>query len=279
MGEADLHFAIMGPCTECKSKHDMTQLSFDNTRSYYTSITLQDQPLWALLDTGATISTVYSSLCRRFGWEITPKQAMIHLASARHTVERIGITNKLRVLCNGKTIHHSFEDLDLHAHTDICIGNDIKNQFGIHLVGLPSCWHRSGLPQPPTPIIDEHEPNHSPAGSPEQHKQFLDAIQPYLQANAQIPVSSFCTVPESVIYLDTPEGKTSYCRQYDLPPSLVLLLKQQVDKWLSDGIIVRAPVNTRWNGPLTFAPKKRCSRKLYRLSSMLGSAVHQSAFA
>lgn len=63
-------------------------------------------------------------------------------------------------------------------------------------------------------------------------------------------------VPESIIRLDTPAGITAYHPSYKVPETLKPILQEQIDKWLSDSIITRAPVNTAWNSPLTFTPKK-----------------------
>jgi hypothetical protein len=65
-----------------------------------------------------------------------------------------------------------------------------------------------------------------------------------LDANAKIPVTSFCTVPESVIRLDTPPGDIAYRSQYRVPVTLVKDLHDQVESWLKDGVIEVAPVAT-----------------------------------
>jgi hypothetical protein len=99
-------------------------------------------------------------------------------------------------------------------------------------------------------------PNESPVGTEAEREKLLSALTPYLEENESIPKDSFCTVPESVIELDTPPGVSSFRRQYPLPHAMEPIIKETVDKWLADGTIERAPTDTAWNSPLTLAPKK-----------------------
>ena len=84
----------------------------------------------------------------------------------------------------------------------------------------------------------------------------MDAIEPYMKANQDIPATAFCTLPEAVIKLDTQPNIVSHRRQYPLPIVLQDMLDKQLEKWLKEGTIVKAPVGTQWNSPITFAVKK-----------------------
>lgn len=251
---ADVCNALAAPSIECKS-HTHSQ-DDKHSRSPYFPIIIEGHRLWALLDTGATDSTVSPSLCDKFGWSVQRLPGTIKLAVPGSSIDRIGITNKLSVTCNNRTISHAFEVMPLHGAADVCIGNDIKGRFGIHLVGLPISWEKSGLPQAPSPIVNDAEPNNDPAGSLDQHNDFMSKIQPHLQANEDIPITSFCTLKESVVRLRTPPGTTAYRPQYPIPLALQPVLQKQIEKWLNDGVIKRAPIDSSWNSPITFAPKK-----------------------
>lgn len=62
--------------------------------------------------------------------------------------------------------------------------------------------------------------------------------------------------------LETTPGKTAYMRQYPIPPAFKERLDKTVAQWLEDGTITKAPVNTEWNSPSTFAPKKDAQSNL-----------------
>ncbi|KAI9484919.1 hypothetical protein BDB00DRAFT_878337 [Zychaea mexicana] len=181
-----------------------------------------------------------------------PGRLLIRVPHFRQSLLRCG---RFWILHNGITASHSFEVFEFNADAEVSIGSDLMPLIGIYLKGLASCWHRSSRPSLPEPE-DLPVPNNSLAGTPEQHKQFLESIQPYIQENINIPPSAFCTLPESVVRIHTPEGKVVNRRQYPLADKLIPILQTQIDQWLADGIIKHAPPGNAWNNPMTFAPKK-----------------------
>ncbi|CAI4220374.1 unnamed protein product [Auanema sp. JU1783] len=84
----------------------------------------------------------------------------------------------------------------------------------------------------------------------------MNSIQPYLDRNSAIPIQTHCTLPNSVITLETPPGITAYRRQYPVPVAYQSILREQVQKWLNDGVIELAAPNTEWNSPILFVKKK-----------------------
>ena len=254
MGDLDL---AVGPCTDCKSTQSIHEFSFENTRSYYIPIFLEGHKFRALLDPGATHSTVSLSLCRQMGWKIASRSGHVHTAHKSTLIPRIGVTfNKLKVICNDKAIDHQFEVFDLHGKADIAIGNDLKHHFGIYIGNLPYCWHRPGIPRDPPTMPDEYIPNDSPVGTKEQHQSFMDAIAPYLDENAAIPKNAHCTMPEAVVRLPTPPGKVAYRAPYRIAEALKPVLQKQIDEWLQAGVIAVSPTYTPFNSGLTCVPKR-----------------------
>ncbi|KAJ8651274.1 hypothetical protein O0I10_013244 [Lichtheimia ornata] len=143
--------------------------------------------------------------------------------------------------------------MELSGDAPVTIGLDLMPKLGIGITGLAVAWEK----QPPNTsekINDVPLPNESPAGSSSQRNAFFDIVQPTVDRNALIPPRSFCTVPESVIHLDTEEGVVSHRRQYTLPIVYQDTIKEQVQQWLSDGIVEEAPPHTMWNSPLTPTP-------------------------
>lgn len=75
------------------------------------------------------------------------------------------------------------------------------------------------------------ETDSSPFGTPEQQLQYMTAIQPYLDANANISKTSSCTAKDFVVYLDTPEEVTSYIREYNLSVHLRDQITATIKQW------------------------------------------------
>jgi hypothetical protein len=188
---------------------------YQNTNSLITSvpITLGGHKVLALVDTDSTTSIVKPSFIYKNKLSFVPNKKTFNLAAEGMSVECIGVTNPLTIIHNGLSIEHSFDMFELsYAGIDVFIGSDIMNKLGICLSGLATSWNASNRPTYPDPIISERdEPNSSPYGTIEEHADFIASIQPYLDANAKIPVTSSCTVPESVIRLDTPPAISRAC--------------------------------------------------------------------
>ncbi|KAG2215257.1 hypothetical protein INT45_012707 [Circinella minor] len=134
---------------------------------------------------------------------------------------------------------------------------DLMPKLGISIHGLATTWDDN-----PNPHIsnDTYEnvptPNNSPAGTKEEQSDFHAKIKPFLEQNANISPKTHCPLPEAVIRLDTPPNVTVYKPQYPLPSALIPELKETINQWLEEGVIVPAPVNTEWNQPLTAVPKR-----------------------
>ncbi|OAD73063.1 hypothetical protein PHYBLDRAFT_146376 [Phycomyces blakesleeanus NRRL 1555(-)] len=154
--------------------------------------------------TGATISSVNTKLCSKFGWSIIPCKGKIVLATSNAIAHRLEVTKPIKVFYNNKHITHSFEVLDLAENIDVSIGTDLMPSLGIHLLGLAESWYGSNTPQTPTPIAEIEKPNNSPARTPTEHSQFMKALLPFIKANEDIPITLFCIVKESIVQLPTP---------------------------------------------------------------------------
>ena len=230
-------------------------------KSTIVPVILQNERLFALVDTGAEVSALDQKIVNKLKLKVHPGSGQLLMADRQFSIDRIGITEPVDFSHNGKKIKHSFEVMNLSKGVDVSIGTDIMIAIGISLGGLATSWisssEQSAGVDPDAEMFKNIDiPNESPAGTPEEHAQFMNAIEPLVKDNQSIPTTSFCTHPQAVVYLHTTPGKVSYRRQYPLPRVLQRTVQEQVEKWAKDGIISRAPVNCAWNSPLTFAPKK-----------------------
>ncbi|EIE92710.1 hypothetical protein RO3G_17422 [Rhizopus delemar RA 99-880] len=184
------------------------------------------------------------------------------LATSDNVSKRFGTTKfPLSVIYgdnDNNLIHtsHSFEVLPLSLDTEVVIGLDLMHKLNILVTNL-AIRHPNLAPVIDKEITDDTpEPNKAPFGTPEQQAHFHNAVKPFVDQNALIPKNSFCTVPESVIRLDTVKGKTAYRAPYRTPFKLLPIMRECIDTWLKDEVIECASPNSDWNSPLTLAPKK-----------------------
>ena len=139
----------------------------------------------------------------------------LYLAGKGKTIERIGITDPLTIKYHrGIEFTHTFEIMDMETDTDIYLSSDILPKLGIYLQGVAHKWDdedESSNKDKNTSDPDLPTPDESPYGTTEDRGKFWQIIKPSIEANESIPINSACTLPESVVRLDTPEGKYSYC--------------------------------------------------------------------
>ncbi|KAI8347359.1 hypothetical protein BD560DRAFT_338543, partial [Blakeslea trispora] len=236
---------------------------------------------YSLLDCGATFSSVDVEFCLKNKIEISYIEHInknlvnksnfhkffIRLADSKSFVKRIG-TCKLSVTCNNQTIQREFEVMNLTNSNeyDLSIGTDFMSSLGIGIYGLPMTFddqdsneerleadrrfnNRSDLLDS---IQRENESKeNNPALGPQEFEKVMDYINQFIDENQAIPKGSFCTIPESVVCLDTPENATAYRAPYPIPIAMQEVVDKQVQEWLDNGIIEKAPANTAWNTPLT----------------------------
>ena len=240
-----------------------------NTHSIMVPIIIQNERVSALLDTGADTSLLDRDFVQRNKWHITPlhNAGPVILSIKGQTGQRYGQVHNMQLTYRGRTYIHTFEVLPLSENTTMTIGLDLMSKLGISIHGLATKWDDDTR----TPTVsnetykDVPTPNESPAGTDDEHKEFLNAIQPYLQENAAISKDTFCNVPQSVVKLETPPGVTSYRPQYTLPEAAMGEVKKQIQEWLADGVIEIAPTSSAWNSPLTLAPKKDAAGNYVKL--------------
>ncbi|SAL98522.1 hypothetical protein [Absidia glauca] len=245
---------------ECKRKKSrMAKIENElNPDSFVVPIQIESHRTFALLDSGANFSSLDRTFILNKQISFSSINGNIQLADNHYSTKRIGKTNALNVTYNSKAHKISFEVMDLpknESYTCV-IGTDYFQKLGIFLVGLATSYDDTAPLQFDDERKDIPKPDESPAGTALEQKLFYQAIKNSVTNNQKVDKRSFCTVPESIVTLDTPAGKTCYKRQYPIANNLMPLIDEAVTKWLNEGTIVRAGVNTEWNSPLTLAPKK-----------------------
>lgn len=261
---------------KCKSNKKLVNVHDTNI---IFPVLVNNRRAMSLLDSGADFSSVDLHYCKNnnltikyFNKNDISANSVIKLGDNNFSTKRIG-TCLLTIKCNNKTLTREFEVMNLanlNNQFQLSIGTDYMSLLGIGVTGLPVTYddqassartseanfrynQKSDLLQ--SIEIESKLLENSPAGSKIEHEQALMFIQPYIEANARIPKGSFCTIPESVVTLDTPPDAKGYRPPYPIPLVYHKIVDDQVQEWLDNGLIRRAPRNVNWNCPLTVVKK------------------------
>ncbi|KAI8348626.1 hypothetical protein B0O80DRAFT_372147, partial [Mortierella sp. GBAus27b] len=85
---------------------------------------------------------------------------------------------------------------------------------------------------------------------------FLKHMRPLLDENKAIPKDSFCTIPESKVYLRTPPGVAAWKREYPFSHYHEKIVHDAILEWLQNGTIFKLPKRSAFNIPLILVGKK-----------------------
>jgi len=224
----------------------------------------------ALIDTGASHSFISAAVVQQYSISVQPRQGYIVLADSS-TIERVGETENVEIICGQNLLCAPYEVIEQkHA---ITIGMDLFHRYGFNIIGLPDPEESSD--RMPVPVEDE-KPVLIPLTVPDiekttefvqEKKQFMQSITELLKANARIPKTSHCTVPEMKVYLPVPDNVALYRRPKVFAASQIPVIDEAVKAWLDDDVITVAPAGNPHNNTLTLAAKKDAdgNKTLYRV--------------
>jgi len=82
------------------------------------------------------------------------------------------------------------------------------------------------------------------------------SITDALKANDNISHSSHCPLPEMRVSLEVPRGTVLYRRPRVFAEQQQHIFDEQVEKWIKDGVVCKAPAGNPHNNTLTLAAKK-----------------------
>ena len=228
-----------------------------NTIMLYVPIIIEHIKTWAMIDTDSSFSCASPSFCSALGLIPMHNQGSIKLGhNSSSTVSRLGITY-LTVHYTQIRLSHEFKVFDCSSDVPIYLGLGILPKLRIGSTGLVTSWLSSNIPKIPDPInSDDYKPNEAPVGTMQERQHLMSTIQPLLDANTSIPMSSHCNLPGAIITLDTEPNAFAYRRQPDIAIANRKIMEDQIQTWLDDCVIEPAPSNTRFNNPIFLVGKK-----------------------
>jgi hypothetical protein len=172
----------------------------------------------------------------------------------------MGQTNNIAFECNKRSLMASFEVFELkHAFV---IGMDLLHRLGISISGIED--GRDSAQLLPLPIPD-NKPSVRPLVTPKEEltaefkknkADFMSFIGTALKDNTKIPHSSHCPLPEIKVALEVPKGTVLFRRPRVFAHEQQSIFDEQIDKWIKDEVITKAPAGNPHNNTLTLAHKK-----------------------
>ena len=219
--------------------------SFPSSSEYVVDIFINDHPMQALIDTGASHSFIDSDFSSMNKISFTLATYEVGLGAHGAQAHATGKTVPTRCTLGSKMCVAEFYVMRLPQWAPKCIlGRDLLPELGVSLA-LPPL---DIVPlQPEKTLCDELE---STSFNPEPTPSLPDEVQLRLDENRAIPTTSRCTHLDSVIPLDTGDSEPLFRRQYRVPEALAPRVTEIVKDWLRDGVITKAPAGCRWNNPL-----------------------------
>ena len=185
------------------------------------------------------------------------------MAIPGYKIPRIGFTSPVQLVYGGSVISDvQLEVVPSLNGPPVFLGEDILTRLNLPINGLPfrqanALSNSDTVVDPVVPVVEAASP---PTGSDEptdeQVQTARQAIQFELDANDSISPLEPCSLEMAVVRLDTPEGKSTYKRQYPIAEKMKPAMQEAVDQWLEEGVISRVAEPTRFNTPIFPIPKK-----------------------
>jgi ribosomal protein L21E len=221
-------------------------------------ITINNIDCHCLIDTGAEVSILSKDFALQKNIQFKEIEGYLTLADGKR-IPRLQTTEFLAIDYDGieKTIPHKFDIIDneqLFKEKKIIIGVDLLPKLNIYLSNVAYKFKTT------TKIDDSiedkaYEPNVTPYGSDREQTAFFKALETHIEANKSLDKNSLCNLPESILYLPTPDGYYVNVKQYPIAYSDQPKVMEIIDEWLDSGIITEAEPS-EWNLPITVVPKK-----------------------
>ncbi|PRP73277.1 hypothetical protein PROFUN_16521, partial [Planoprotostelium fungivorum] len=252
----DTYVASMVPGYRLRSLH----VDPLNTQRFHVPILINNIRFRALLDSGADGSYINCKTAEAHNIPWTPTPGRVTLAGEGQAMDRYGLTDPLAVQYgnpgNVSNCLLTFHVVDLEG-PEIFIGGDNFHLINVSVTNLATKWPTDEPSTLNTTVIvpELDSDTNDAAFPPEEHELFMEQIKPALDANAALPATAICTLPEAIINIETPEGCASYRPQYKIPERQKPAVDAQINKWIEQVVIKEAPVDIRWNNALLTVPK------------------------
>ncbi|CEP18551.1 hypothetical protein [Parasitella parasitica] len=197
------------------------------------------------LDTGSSFSCISPKLAQILEVKVNSNnKGFIKTCKKDNVIDRIGYTEEeLTVTYSSRQCSAEFEIVDIFNDIDVVIGMDLIMKIGITISNMAMDWDDNNNPEIPPIDPNPYVPNESPYGTPAEREHFLKEIEPYIGANKNIDPKPYCNIPGSTLTLHVLKDHEHkmYRPQWPLEEKFLPAIKEQMAKWIKNGVIEPAP--------------------------------------
>ncbi|MEZ0208954.1 MAG: reverse transcriptase family protein, partial [Candidatus Paceibacterota bacterium] len=251
---------VSEPSTPTHSSMAVLQTSsVESDKHPYTClISIANIELSALIDTGASASFISPDIASKLSIKAQPQPGKTIRLGNDQLIPAPPILSDLEVNFAQSRTKHSF--LVLNSAHDAILGRDILPKLGYSL-----SWSPVNLPCPPAQAVSDFEGDTLLQPHPQQ-KQIVAAVLDAMPQLSATQSRGFCTHPDALFSIEftDPNTKPVWRRQYPIPQAYHQNVRDQLTKWLKEGVIRRARPGVRWSCPITLAPKRLPTDKFFK---------------
>src|SRR5262249_27002480 len=161
----------------------------------------------------AEISCISEYLLSKFNLQVQKRDGVLQMANSSITIPRLGTTEPVIIRAGKIETVAQLEVLSDIKYPGILIGEDLVDQLQFNIRGLP---HRFPDRQSTThePAEINNVPPLSEPSNPSPEAILPQQVRDAIKANEEILPSGPCPLPEAIIQLKSPDGASSFRRQY-----------------------------------------------------------------
>jgi transposase InsO family protein len=203
----------------------------------------------AHLDTGSQVSVINNSCVSKFNLPLEPSDLALSQAQQGSTLAIQGCISNAPMEFNGVTLAQTFQVADLHSKFQVLLGLDAFKALNLFIGGISLNL----------PCVNDNAQDFSPPVCIEADSATTGYVKNFIaesiQANA-LTKGNYCSIPESVVCVNTGSHASSWVNQYSIPFALRPVVDAQVNQWLEDGVTTFSKPGCTWNSALLVVKKK-----------------------
>ena len=226
-------------------------------------ILLDEEEHTSEFDPGASCALISERLAVELGKTIEPRDGHIQLAISEEPASRIGLTSAIRIQLGPLDIMYRCEVASRLEGAQFLFGRDLIELVGYDYFRLLFRLREQGgdasdlsICRPISLIAPDFSKEEESPGFQRFRESVLQAIHPELAANAAIPRSEFCPMPEAEVHLAIEPGKSTFRRQFTLARVHYTAIDAKIMEWLEDGVIEEVTSQSTFNTPFFLVDKK-----------------------
>lgn len=236
---------------------------FGNNHNILVPVTIDDYPVYAILDTGADKSVMSESLVNKLKLKKEPSDYKVSLATKDSEINEVSVC-KHTISTTNKTIEHEFVVINMANEIEMLIGSDLYPSLGIEIHNVPIQFNdistdmqrNKGFPSDSKKFykctVDESVVDKFL----EDRKIVMNEIIDELEANNLIIPGQGYKTELAQVSLPLKDETPIWTPNRQVPKAIEAIIDAKIEDLLDRYIILFAPINSRWNMCLQHAAKR-----------------------